>query len=138
MPLTKQIEDLFSELNANPSPYLQPAKGGKSGNVKADQNWLDGNRLVFRSAILKVLDCYQTDSLIKNTTDLLDKNLGHSNWIEDIGENREGTAEAYTRLYKDLDLNKFWTQVGLTVTVGENCRVATEQPEDDCFIGNSQ
>lgn len=121
MSLTKELEALFSELTTNPYLHLSPCKGEQSGNVQADSSWLEGNRLVFRSDLKGNLDSSTVDLFIKNTKSLLDKYLGHSNWIEDIGENPKGTPEAWSKQ------NGTRTQIGLTVTVGENCRVAAEQ-----------
>ena len=117
MDFSKELEDLFSELNANPYLRLSPAKIGESGNVKADLDWLDGNRLIFRNDFNKELNLATIDLFINNTKALLDKHLGHFNWVEDMGESPEGLVEAYSRHTEG------WTQVGLAVKVGENCRL---------------
>lgn len=124
MDFSKELEDLFSELNANPYLRLSPAKIGQPGNVKSKEDWLDNNCsvLVFRNSFMGDLDPSGLDVFVTNTKALLDKHLGHCNWIEDAGENPKGTAEAWSR--HSLDSNQLWTQVGLCVTVGENCRPA--------------
>ena len=120
MTLSEKLENLFSELNAYPFIYLSPARLGKSGNVKADMDWLDDNRLIFRSNLKGVLDSSEVDVFVKNTKALLNIHIGHFNWIEDIGENPEGTAKVLTR--QGVYLDQVWTQIGLAVIVGENCR----------------
>ena len=126
MDFSKELEDLFSELNANPYLRLSPAKIGQPGNVKADLDWLDGNRLIFRNDFKGGLNSSAFDLFVNNTKALLDKHLGHSNWVEDAGENPKGTAEAWSREgYTDqLYSDQLRTQVGLAVKVGENCRLA--------------
>lgn len=123
MTLTKELENLFSELNSNPHLYLSLVKRGQLENVQAGIDWLEGNRLVFRSNLKGSQDTSAIDLLVKSTKALLDKHLGHFNWVENIGENPGGTAEAWSRQ------NSMWTQIGLAVTVGEKCRVAVEQAD---------
>ena len=126
MTLTKELENLFSELNSNPHLYLSLVKRGQLENVQAGIDWLEGNRLVFRSNLKGSQDTSAIDLLVKSTKALLDKHLGHFNWVENIGENPGGTAEAWSREgYTDeLYIDQLWTQVGLAVKVGENCRLA--------------